>query len=143
MTVKLIPVHMAWNDESGNLDALTGIEFTEDCEFCALETDPIDGDPITINLTPAKMEFTIFDSEDHKSRNEGTAFQYKHIDHSVGNWCWDTIWMTPEECGRFMEHIQSKKHWTITAADPEIFKHWGTLKGSGFVKYVIESMECE
>jgi hypothetical protein len=137
--MKLIPVHMAWNDENGNLDALTAIEFTEDCEFCALETDPIDGDPITFSGN----SFTIFESKEHMSRNEGTTFQFNHIDHAVGNWCWDMIWMTPEECGRFMEHVQSKKHWTITAADPEIFKNWGTLKGSGFVRYAMEEMECQ
>jgi hypothetical protein len=135
--MKLIPVHMAWNDEHGILDTLTSIEFTSDCEFCALETDPIDGDPVVISGN----SFTIFESREHQNRNEGVTFQFQSIAEGVGNWCWDMIWMTPEECGRFMEHIQAAKHWTLTVADPEIMRHWKKLTGSGFVKYAMEIME--
>lgn len=134
--MKLIPVHLAWNDEHGNLDALTAIEFTQDCEFCSLETDPINGDLITIT----DNTFTIFDTYEQQQKNDGKTFQFHSIKCGVGNCCWDMVLMTPEECGRFAELIQSKRHWTLTVSDSEIRKHWGKMTGRGFSRYALENM---
>lgn len=135
--MKLIPVHVAWNDEYGDVHKLSHVEFTDDCEVCAVETDVLDGDPITIDGN----SFTIFLTEEHQKRNEGKRFEFKQISEHVGNIMWDMLWMTPMECGRFAAFLQTQKHWTLNCAINEIRKDWGGFTAEDIGSVLLKAME--
>lgn len=135
--MRLIPVHVAWNNEAGDVHKLTHVEFTEDCEVCAVETDVLDGDPITI----VGSAFIIYLDEDHQRRNEGTAFNFKQLEEHTGNIMWDTIYMTPEECGRFGAYLQRQRHWTLNCSINEISADWGGFLADDFASVLIKAMD--
>lgn len=135
---KLIPVHVAWNNEVGDVDRLTHVEFTSDCELCAVETDVIDGDPITIT----DNTFTIFLTEEQQEKNEGgETFAFNSLSEFVGNIMWDVVWMTPAECGRFAVYLAQKRHWTVSCAMPEIMSGWKTLSSEDFQQFFLDAMD--
>lgn len=134
----LIQVHVAWNDEHGNPDKLVAIEFGNDCELCALETDVLDGDPVDV----CQAAFVWFLCEDHRARRFGHRFVFEYRARWVGNICWDMLYMTPEQCGRFAEHMQRQKHWSLNVAADEFWHHWGSLSGTQFVELLTHLQEA-
>jgi hypothetical protein len=126
----LIPVHVAWNDDHGNPDTLMMVEFGDDCELCAIETSVLDGDPVHV----AECAFVLFFDELWRERRFGKRFRFERRLRHVGNIMWDTIYMTPEQCGRFAVHMQRQKHWSLNVAADEFWHHWGGLSGEHFVE---------
>jgi len=128
--VTLIQVHVAWNDEAGNPDTLTAIEFGPDCELCALDTDVLNGDPVTV----FDGAFRWFLNDYRRCKNYGPMFWFERRQRHVGNIHWDMLYMTEEQCGRFAEHMQRQNHWSLNVAVDELWHHWGGLSGKHFVE---------
>lgn len=132
--VVLLHLHVAWNETNGEPDRLTAIEFGDDCEICAVETDVLDGDPIHV----ADDAFVVFESEQHREKRIGHRFRFRQRFRHVGNVMWDLLLMTPEEFGRFAEYIQRQRHWSLNVADQSIWNSWGSLSGPNFVEMIRE-----
>lgn len=130
----LVPVHVAWN---GSDETLTSVEFTSDCEFFALETDVIDGDLIAIS----GKTFSVYLTQADMDAGKGAKFEFVDIQYSVGNACWDMLWMHPEQAAKFAIWLQSQKHWTVSVGDSVFVALWGTLTESqltSIFKHVME-----
>jgi hypothetical protein len=127
----LVPVHVCWDssraDDEWDL-RLTAVEFTHDCEVCAVETDPTDGDCVSLHNEVFHIDGDYGDY----------GFRFAQRKKAVGNIMWDMIWMPKAEAGRFAEYLQEHKHWTLTVAVPEIFDRWGNLTGEEFIRILEE-----
>jgi hypothetical protein len=132
----LIQVHVAWNDEFGNPDRLVGVEFTSDCETCAVETDVLDGD--IIQVFP-ENSFCVFDRHiDKENKRPAARFHFENRVTWVGNIMWDMLWMKPLHAGQFAEWLQKQRHWSLNVAATELWNVWGDLSGEEFVKILRE-----
>jgi hypothetical protein len=134
---KLIPVHVGWNDEEGETDCLTHVEFTNDCEFMALETNILDGDPIKFLGTDT---FLISLTKRDSNADEGERFKFEKLEPHVGNIHWDMLYMTLEEAARFALFLQSQRHWSLNVASTEIFDNWGQFSAEDFQQLITEEM---
>jgi len=131
-----IPVHVCWNSRRGYTCRLVAVEFTLDCETCAVETDPTSGDQVQV----------MYKSDDGRHQSQEGQFAldgdwlFSFVRHSryVGNIMWDVIWMTKDEAGRFAEYLQKQRHWHCNCAATEIFDRWGKMTGAEFVALLEE-----
>jgi len=135
---KLIPVHVGWNDEPGETESLTHVEFTNDCEFLALETDILDGDPIKFLSVDT---FLISLNEADRKADRGEQFRYERLEPHVGNIHWDMLYMQPEEAGRFAAFLQLQKHWSLNCAAHGFFERWGQFTAEELQKRFVEEMD--
>jgi hypothetical protein len=138
MTEKLIPVHVAWNDSTGETEWLMQVEFTSDCNFLTLETDSLDGDPIKLL---GRDSFRISLTAADRDADKGESFAFVKLQPHVGNIMWDMLWMTPEEAGRFAVFLQGQKHWTLVVSSFEIFNRWGRLTEQELQASMIKRMQ--
>lgn len=124
----VVPVHVCWNNQHGNLDRLVAVEFTNDCEVCSVQTDVLAGDEVEI----VNNQFSI-DGE--------YLFSFKHLTKHVGNIMWDMVWMPLEDAGRLAMYLQEKEWWSLECADTRIYKRWGQMTGDEFVRLLKEISE--
>lgn len=133
----LIPVHVAWNGTNGEVDRLTHVEFTSDCELCSVETDVLDGDSISVS----DGVFQIAPTDREMRLGKFEKFEFKSLQQAVGNIMWDMLWMTPEEASRFAVYLQQQRHWTVNCAITEIFESWGSLSAEDFRSHFVEAVQ--
>jgi len=130
----LLHLHVAWNDAHGEPNRMTALEFGNDCEVCAVETDVLDGDPVHV----ANHTFVVFQSLEHREKRIGHRFAFRERSRHVGNVMWDSLLMTPQQFGRFAEYIQRQRHWSLNVAAQEIWNSWGSLSGPSVVEMIRE-----
>ncbi|WP_230275741.1 hypothetical protein [Rhodopirellula halodulae] len=122
----MMPVHVCWNDRYGEPDELVAVEFTDDCEICAVECNPLDGD--SVNVGENNFQFV--------SEHLEKCFFFERRSRHVGNIHWDMIWMNREQVRRFIECLQEAHWWSINCASENIYDAWETQSAEQIIQKI-------